>query len=87
MTSYGGLACDAKDVLVELVEISFLHLRSHVPAELLRPPDDHDILAWVQREVNVAPQPLSIDADQHRILKSLYETLVQRHGMRSRFLK
>ncbi|NUM64759.1 TIGR02584 family CRISPR-associated protein [candidate division KSB1 bacterium] len=145
MTTYGGLAFDAKDVHVELVEIPFLRLRPHVPAELLRSPDYQDILAWVQREVNVAPQllPLSIDVDQHRILigaipiplepaelaiywyfveksakrdervarenyesyfekpkadghfsrqasarmKSLYETLVQRHGMRSRFLK
>lgn len=145
MTTYGGLAFDAKDVHVELVEIPFLRLQPHVPAELLHSPDYQYILAWVQREVNVAPQllPLSIDVDQHRILigaipiplepaelaiywyfaeksatreervarenyesyfekpkadghssrqastrmKSLYETLVQRHGMRSRFLK
>lgn len=145
MTTYDGFAFEAKDVLVDLVEIPFLRLRPRVPAELLASPDYQNILDWVQREVDVAPQllPLSIDAIHHCILigaipiplepvelaiywyfaeksakrkarmaredyvlyfekpkvdghfsrqasarmKRLYETLVQRHEMRERFLK
>jgi CRISPR-associated protein Csx14 len=70
MTTYDGSAFDAKDVRVDLVEIPFLRLRPRVPAELLTSPDYQNIVAWVQREVDVAPQllPLSIDVTQHYIL-------------------
>ena len=145
MTTFNGHAFDAKDVHVDLVEIPFLRLRPRVPAELLTSPDYQNIIDWVQREVDIAPQllPLSIDVQRHCILigaipiflepaelaiywhfaeksarraervvredyiryfekpkadghfsrqasvrmKRLYETLVQRDEMRSRFLK
>lgn len=70
MITYDGRAFDAKDVRVDLVEIPFLRLRPRVPAELLASADYQNILNWVQREVDVAPQllPLHIDAQQHCIL-------------------
>ncbi len=69
MTTYEGMAFDAKTVLVELVEVPFLRLRPRVPAEVLASFNYRDILQWVQREVEVAPPllPLRIDPDHHRI--------------------
>ncbi len=69
MTTYNGKPFDAKDVAVDLIEIPYLRLRPRVPEELLASPNYHDILKWVQREVEVASPilPLRLEVDKRCI--------------------
>lgn len=69
MKTYDGVAFDAKDVLVELVEIPFLKLRHRVPGELLTSSNYRDILKWLQRDVEVASPvlPLRIEVEKRCI--------------------
>jgi hypothetical protein len=69
MKTYDGMAFDAKEVRVELVEIPFLRLRHRVPGELLASSNYRDILNWLQRDVEVASPvlPLRIEVEKRCI--------------------